>query len=103
MSKIIESLSNNRKNEFKKLVTECNSVNLTQRTASRISRYHVEKGYGKWYDIVLPFLVSRESTDPTNLIKPLTQQINLNEKMNIEETKRKEAREKSPLFNEIIY
>ena len=36
------------RNKFKKLVCECKSVSLSQRTASGISRYQVEKGYGKW-------------------------------------------------------
>ena len=43
---------------------------------------------------VLPFLVSRESTDPTNLIKPLTQQINQNEKTNMKKQKEKKLEKK---------
>ena len=31
------------RNKFKKLVCECKSINLSQRTASGISRYQVEK------------------------------------------------------------
>ena len=36
------------RNKFKKLVRKCKSISLSQRTGSGISRYQVEKGYGKW-------------------------------------------------------
>ena len=36
------------RNKFKKVVSECKSVTLTQRTASGIARYQAERGYGKW-------------------------------------------------------
>ena len=58
------------RNKFKKLVCECKSISLSQRTASRISRYQVEKSYGKWWDILFPLVASRESADPSNIVKP---------------------------------
>ena len=48
-------------NKFKKLVSKCKFVRLTQRTASGIARYQVEKGYGKWWDILFLLVASRES------------------------------------------
>ena len=35
-------------NKFKKLVSDCKSVSLTQRTASGIARCQVEKDFSKW-------------------------------------------------------
>ena len=57
-------------NKFKKVVSECKSVTLTQRTASGIARYQAERGYGKWWDIRFPLVASRESSDPNNMIEP---------------------------------
>ena len=34
------------RNKFKKLISECKAQSLTQRTATSLSRYIVEKGYG---------------------------------------------------------
>ena len=58
------------RNKFKKLVCECKSISLSQRTASGISRYQVEKGYGKWCDILFPLVASRDSADPSNIAEP---------------------------------
>ena len=58
------------RNKFKKLVCECKSVSLSQRTASGISRYQVEKCYGKWWDILFPLVASRKSADTSNIIEP---------------------------------
>ena len=33
--------------KFKKLISECKAQSLTQKTATGLSRYKVEKGYGK--------------------------------------------------------
>ena len=57
------------RNKFKKLVCECKSISLSHRTASGISRYQVEKGYGKWLDILFPLVASRESADPSNIVE----------------------------------
>ena len=57
-------------NKFKKLVSKCKFVRLTQRTASGIARYQVEKGYGKWWDILFLLVASRESWEPKNMIEP---------------------------------
>ena len=45
-------------------------MNLSQRTASGISRYQVEKVYGKWWDTLFPLVASRESADPSNIVEP---------------------------------
>ena len=46
--------------KFRKLILKCKAQSLTQRTATGLSRYEVEKGYGKWWDELFPFLASRE-------------------------------------------
>ena len=66
------------RNKFKKLVCECKSISLTQRTASGISRYQREKRYGKWWDILFPLVASRESADPSNIVEPLFSNDNQN-------------------------
>ena len=30
----------------------------------------MEKGYGKWWDIVFPLVASSESADPSNIVDP---------------------------------
>ena len=35
------------RSKFKKLISECKAQSLTQRTATGLSRYKVEKGYGE--------------------------------------------------------
>ena len=57
------------RNKFKKLVCECKSRSLSKRK-SGISRYQVEKSYGKWWDILFPLVASRESADPSNIVEP---------------------------------
>ena len=57
------------KNKFKKLVCECKSISLSQRTTHRISCYHVEKSYGKWWNILFLLVGSRESADPLNIVE----------------------------------
>ena len=49
------------------MVCECKSINLSQRTASGISRYQVEKGFGKWWDF--PLVASRESAGLSNIVE----------------------------------
>ena len=58
------------RNKFKKLISECKAQSLTQRTATGLSRYKVEKGYGKWWDELFPLVASRESSDRSNNIEP---------------------------------
>ena len=48
----------------------------TQRTACGISRCQIVKVCGKWWDIVIPLVVSRESSDPSNIIEPSFDTIN---------------------------
>ena len=64
------------RNEFKKLVSECKSDSLTNRTASGIARYKVEKGYGKWWHILFTLVARRQSSDPNNMIEPSFDTIN---------------------------
>ena len=53
---------------FKVTVTKAQS--LTQRTATGLSCYKVEKGCGKWWDELFPLVASRESSDQNNNIEP---------------------------------
>ena len=43
---------------------------MTQRTATGLSHYKVEKGYGKWWDELFPLVASRESSYRSNNIEP---------------------------------
>ena len=59
------------RNKFKKLVSECKAQSLTQRTATGLNHYKVEKGYGgKWWDALFTLVASRESSDRSNNIEP---------------------------------
>ena len=57
------------RNKFEKLISECKAQSLTQRTATGLCRYKVEKGYGKWWDQLFPLVASRESSDRSNKIE----------------------------------
>ena len=57
------------RNKFKKLVCECKSISLTWWIAHKISCYHVEKSYGKWWVILFPLVGSRESAEPLNIVE----------------------------------
>ena len=59
------------RSKFKKLVSECIFVSLTERNASGKSRYQVEKGYGKRWDWLFPLAASRVSSDHNNNIETL--------------------------------
>ena len=65
------------RNKFKKLVSECNSVSITQGTGNGIARYQVEKSYRKWWDVLFPLISRRESSDPKNMLEPPLQPQNL--------------------------
>ena len=56
-------------NKFKKLVCNCKSISLSQLTTHGISRYHAEKGYRNWCDILFPLVVSKESADPLDIVE----------------------------------
>ena len=58
------------RNKSKKLISECKAQRLTQRTATGLSRYKVEKGYGKWWDELFPLVASRESSYRSSKIEP---------------------------------
>ena len=64
------------RNKFKKLVSECKSVSITQGTANGIARYQVEKSYRKWWEILFSLVSSRESSDPKNMLEPSFHTIN---------------------------
>ena len=64
------------RNKFKKLVSECKSVSITQGTANGIARYQVEKSYRKWWEILFPLVSRRESSGPKNMLEPSFHTIN---------------------------
>ena len=64
------------RNEFKKLLSECKSDSLTNRTASGTARYQVEKGYGKWWHILFTLVARRQFSDHNNMIEPSFDTIN---------------------------
>ena len=58
------------RNKFEKLISECKTQSLSQRTVTGLSRYNkVEKGYGKWCDELFPLMARRESSDRSNNIE----------------------------------
>ena len=57
------------RNKFKKLISESKAQSLTQRTATGLSRYKVEKDYGKSWDELFPLVASRELSDRSNNIE----------------------------------
>ena len=57
------------RNKFKKVISECKAQSLTQRTATGLSRYKVEKGYGKWWDELFPLV------DSPRRIRPKTKRL----------------------------
>ena len=59
------------RSKFKKLVCECKSISLSQRTTHGISCYHVEKGYRKWRDILFLLIATKESAGPSNIAESL--------------------------------
>ena len=107
------------RNEFKKLVCQFKSVSLSLRTAHKISYHHEEKGYGKWWDILFPFVGSGESAEPLNIVESWFESGSQNtdpkndlegsknatadQKGECKPEKNKEAIEQFTNFNEILY
>ncbi len=58
------------RNKFKKLVGECEKVNMIFKTATGISNYKDEKNYSKWFDMLFPLIKSRESCQPEQAMEP---------------------------------
>lgn len=52
------------KNKFKKLLRECKKTNMVYKTATGISSYRDEENYSKWFDVLVPLIKSRDSSQP---------------------------------------
>ena len=58
------------RNKFKWCVSVCKRACLTIKTASGISRFIHDKGYGKWFDLLYPLVKSRDSCQPERACEP---------------------------------
>ena len=58
------------RSKFKWCVSICKNISLTIKNASGIKRIVEEKGYGKWFDLLFPFVKSRDSCNPSQAIEP---------------------------------
>ena len=58
------------RNKFKWCVSVCKRACLTIKTASGISRFVDDKGYGKWFDLLYPLVKSRDSCQPERACEP---------------------------------
>ena len=56
--------------KFKRCISECKKAALTLKTASGIKRFQEDKGYGKWFNQLLPLVQSRASCQPEEAIEP---------------------------------
>lgn len=58
------------RNKFKWCVSTCKKICLTIKTASGITRFIEDKGYGKWFDLLYPLVKTRDSCKPENACEP---------------------------------
>ena len=56
--------------KFKRCISHCNEAALTMKTASGIKRFQEDKGFGKWFNTLLPLVQSRASCQPEQAIEP---------------------------------
>ena len=61
------------RNKFKWCISICKKVCLTIKTASGISNFVEDKGYGKWFDLLHPLVKSRDSCQPKRAYEPSAQ------------------------------
>jgi len=58
------------RNEFKWCVSTCKKICLTVKTASGITRFIEDKGYGKWFNLLYALVKTRDSCKPENACEP---------------------------------
>ena len=56
--------------KFKRCISHCKEAALTMKTASGIKRFQEDKGFGKWFNTLLPLVQSRVSCQPEQAIEP---------------------------------
>ena len=61
---------NQTREKFKRLIAECKKAALIMKTASGIKRFQEDKGYGKWFNCLLPLVQTRASCQPEQAIDP---------------------------------
>ena len=61
---------NQTREKFKRCMAECKKASLTMKTASGIKRFQENKGYGKRFNCLLPFVQSRVSCQPEQALDP---------------------------------
>eukprot|EP00795_Rhopilema_esculentum_P015956 gene15956-7286_t len=67
-----------------RLVAECKKAALVMKTSSEIKRFQDNKGYGKWFNCLLPLIQTRASCQPEQAMDP-TSVLKRNEKRHIHE------------------
>ena len=58
------------RNKFKWCVSTCKKICPTVKTASGITRFIEDKGYGKWFNLLYPLVKTRDSCKPENACEP---------------------------------
>ena len=58
------------RNKFKWCVSTCKKICLTVKTASGITRFIEDKGYGKWFNLLYVLVKTRDSCKPENACEP---------------------------------
>ena len=58
------------RNKFKKLVSTCKKASLTINTATGIENFKEKQDFSKWFDMLFPFVMSRDSCLPEQAIEP---------------------------------
>ena len=58
------------RNEFKWCVSTCKKICLTVKTASSITRFIEDKGYGRWFNLLYALVKTRDSCKPENACEP---------------------------------
>ena len=62
------------RNKFKTLTAECKKVSLTIKTATGITKYRDDKGFGSWFDVLYPLVKARDSCNPQNGWDPASEE-----------------------------
>ena len=55
--------------KFKQCISHCKEAALMMKTASGIKRFQDDKGFGKWFNTLLPLAQSRASCQPEQAVE----------------------------------
>lgn len=57
-------------NKFKKCISCCKQAALTVKTATGITRFQEDRGYGKWFNALFEVVKTRDSCQPELALEP---------------------------------